>query len=370
MSFRKGILCCFSILFMAITCLSFNIVTSAKTIKKELPRNVTVVRHQNRELKIKWSKVKGADGYRVYRYNNKKRKYVNIKTIYSNRKTNWTDKKLKLHEVYKYRVASFKIYNGRKKISKKSYCVSARTYGDKSKLVNAEQIDIVENNPICVGICSTTKIETIILADKNVKNKKARPFSKRVRWKSSDKSLLRVNKDGRISSFGKEGKCYLFVIAHNGKMKKVKINIINYANPKSFPNYKGNNVYINDLLMNYREQICNIATYFTKYAKAKTSGIIKCEENGNINGMPQIENISTIKDDIDKILTEFPLVMKIYYSDQGVRFRMNYDASGNSYCEVTYSKWDTCEDSPLKIAPHWIAKQFLGKNKSLINLTE
>ena len=53
-----------------------------------------------------------------------------------------------------------------------------------------------------------------------------------------------------------------------------------------------------------------------------------------------------------------------------MRFRMNYDASGNSYCEVTYSKWDTCEDSPLKIAPHWIAKQFLGKNKSLINLTE
>lgn len=124
---------------------------------------------------------------------------------------------------------------------------------------------------------------------------------------------------------------------------------------------EGNDVYINDLLMNYREQVCNIATYFTKYAKGKTSGIIKCEENGSINGIPQIENISTIKNDIDKLLTEFPLVMKIYYSDQGVRFRMNYDANGSSYCEVTYLKWDNCEDSPLKIAPHWIAKQFLGR---------
>lgn len=308
-------------------------------------------------MKVKWKKVKDADGYRIYRYSKKKKKYIAVKTIYDYDKTSWIDKDLKNHKIYKYKVASFKVHKGKKKISKKSYWVSARTYGKKGKLVNAEQIDITENSPIYMGICSELELETIILTDKQTNNKKARVFSEKIRWISSDETLVKVNKKGKLTSCEEEGTCYVYAMAHNGKKKKIKVNIVNYANPKSFPDYEGNNEYINELLMNYRTEVCNIATYFTKYAEEKTSGMIESDENGNIIGIPQLKNISEIKADIDKLVTQFPLVMKIYYSDQGVRFKMNYNANGSSYCEVVYYKWDDCENSPLKIAPHWKARQ-------------
>lgn len=360
MNLRKLIMYCSILLFIAISCVNYNTVTYANTMKKEAPENVVVKRNKNKELKIKWSKVKDADGYRIYRYSHKKKKYVKIKTIYNRNKTSWINKELKLHKVYKYKVASFELHKKKKIFSKRSYWVSARTYGNKGKLVNAEQIDIIEDSPIFIGICSETKLQTIILADQQTKNKKARPFSKKMRWSSSDKLLVKVSKQGKLTSFDKEGICYIYVRAHNGKTKKIKVNVINYASPASFPYYEGNNTYINDLLMNYRIEICNIATYFTKYAKTGINGVIKSDEEGNIIGIPQLENILTIRDDLEKLITQFPMVLKIYYSDQGVRFKMNYDASGSSYCDVTYSKWDDCEDSPLKIAPHWTASRSPG----------
>jgi hypothetical protein len=348
---------CFTFLVIILMGVNCNTATYANSTKKEAPTNVVVKQYKNKKLKVKWKKVQHADGYRIYKYSKKKKKYITVKTIYNNDKTSWRDEDLKYHRVYKYKVASFEVHKGKKNFSKKSYWVSARTYGKKGKLVNAERIDIDENSPINIGLCSNVRLETTIFADEQSKNKNPRVFSKKVRWVSSDKTMAKVNKQGRLISFDKEGTCYVGAITHNGKTKKIKVNVINYANPKSFPYYEGSNVYINDLLMNYRTEVSNIATYFTKYAKNDEIEVIERDANGNIIGMPQFDNISEIKADIDKLITQFPLVMKIYYSNQGVSFKMNYDASGSSYCEVAYYKWNDCEDSPLKIAPHWTAKQ-------------
>lgn len=151
-------MCCLFFLFITIVSINCSTLTYAKEAKKEAPQNVVVKQYKSKKLKVKWKKVKDADGYRIYRYSKKKKKYIAVKTIYDYDKTSWIDKDLKNHKIYKYKVASFKVHKGKKKISKKSYWVSARTYGKKGKLVNAEQIDITENSPIYMGICSELEL--------------------------------------------------------------------------------------------------------------------------------------------------------------------------------------------------------------------
>ena len=357
MNYKKIIMYYTAFLFVAIACVSLNTITYAKTAKPETPKNVVVKRHDKKVLKIKWSRVKKADGYRIYRYSHKKKKYVSIKTITNNKKTSWIDENLKVHKVYKYKVASYKIYKGKKKFSKKSYWVTARTYRIKDKLVNADSIFILENSPISIGLCSEMEHQVFITPNSKVKNKKAKPFSKKVRWSSSDESLIKVSRKGKITSYDKEGTCYIYLRAHNGVSEKLKVKVINYANPKSFPDYEGNYPYVNELFMNYKTEVCNIATYFTIYTPG-IKGCIKSDENGNIIGIPQMDNISTIEDDINKLLTQFPLVVEIYYFEGGtVRFRLCFNALGTSYREVIYSKTYDYEDSPLRIAPHWAVRR-------------
>ncbi|MFQ9514310.1 MAG: hypothetical protein ACLRZ9_00635 [Eubacterium sp.] len=336
----------------------------AKDVGVKTPENVVITRYKNKSLKIKWKKVENADGYRIYRYSRKNKKFVRVKTIYGNNKTTWINDNLKFHKIYKYQVNAFKIKKGKKIFSKKSYWVSARTYGKKGKVVNAESVNAefqgidTDHNYYEMSICSSGQMYALIDPDDYVKNDKARIISKNIRWSSSDKTILKVNSSGQITTTDQEGECYVYLRAHNGKTTKVKIKVINYARPDSFPYYEGSSVYINELLMNYRTEVCDIATYFTKYCKKGMGGVIKITEDGNITGMPDFDNISVVEKEIEKLLKQFPLVMRINYYEDGVMFRMNYDVYGNSYIEVTYSKSNDFEDSPLKIAPHWIAKQF------------
>ena len=54
-------------------------------------------------IRLSWKKVKGCDGYRVYRYSSSSGKYILKKTIKGSR-TYYTDKKLKSNKTYRYRV--------------------------------------------------------------------------------------------------------------------------------------------------------------------------------------------------------------------------------------------------------------------------
>ena len=107
--------------------------------------------------------------------------------------------------MYKYKVSSFKVHKGKKKFSKKSYRVSGRTYRINDRLVNAGEVFILENSHLSIGLCSENEYQAFINPDSKAKNKKAKPFSKEVRWSSSNTSLVKVNKMGKITSFDKEG---------------------------------------------------------------------------------------------------------------------------------------------------------------------
>ena len=240
--------------------------------------------------------------------------------------------------------------------------MSGRTYRINDRLVNAGEVFILENSPISIGLCSKNEYQVFINPDRKVKNKKAKPFSKEVIWSSSDISLVEVNKMGKITSFDKEGTCYVYLRAHNGVQKRIKVKVVNFANPKSFSGYEGNDSYVNELLLNYKKEVCNIATYFTVHTKQGVNGCIKSDDDGNIVGIPDMENISAIQNDINKLLTQFPLVIKIYYNGEGaVKFKLCFNAAGTSYRDIIYDKNNEYEESPQQIAPHWVLRRSPGR---------
>ena len=63
-------------------------------------------------ITLKWGKVKSADGYRVYRYDSKTKKWKSIATV-KNGKTSYVDKKsLKSKTTYKYKVKAYRKVGG------------------------------------------------------------------------------------------------------------------------------------------------------------------------------------------------------------------------------------------------------------------
>ena len=139
---------------------------------------------------------------------------------------------------------------GKKQFSKKSYWVSAKTYGKRAKLVNTEVYVMeitdaadeklvvdVEGDTIEIVICNEVTMKTAFFTDDYTKNEKAKPISNQIRWEVSNKSLAKISKNGKLTTFDKEGVCYLYARAHNGKAYRMKIKIKNYARPDSFPYY-------------------------------------------------------------------------------------------------------------------------------------
>lgn len=72
-------------------------------VKPSIVRNLKVSSVSTKKIKLKWGKVTGADSYKVYRYNEKKKKWSTLKTTTG---TSFTDTKLVPGTKYKYCVAA------------------------------------------------------------------------------------------------------------------------------------------------------------------------------------------------------------------------------------------------------------------------
>jgi fibronectin type 3 domain-containing protein len=66
----------------------------------------------SKAVALKWSKVNGATGYEIYRYNSTKKKYEKIKTIKEASTLTWKNTKLKKGKTYKYKVRAYRSYEG------------------------------------------------------------------------------------------------------------------------------------------------------------------------------------------------------------------------------------------------------------------
>ena len=94
----------------------------AKLTAPELEAKIT---SSSTLVKLVWNEIEDVDGYRIYRWNSSKGKYVLIKTVAGSEVTTWKDKGLASGKKYTYKIATYINSNGKTYIGKKGEKASA-----------------------------------------------------------------------------------------------------------------------------------------------------------------------------------------------------------------------------------------------------
>ena len=327
-----------------------------------IPDGLVAAKKTETSIRLKWSACKNVDGYYIYRYHKKTGKYRKIKTIEGAKKHVWVDKNRKPNKLYLYKVASYK----KKRKSKKSYQVSAMAYGRDARTVNVGDIEFGMEDEynkcnLELGICVERKTHADIEGDIHVKHFDASVLSEKLIWRSSNPALASVDQTGKIVTYEKEGACEITARAHNGVTGRIYLTVVNYARPKAFPDYDGRFSDVNLLFTDFKENVYDIATYFTIKSKEGVYGKIKLSSTEEVTGYPELENIESIYADVEHILKNFPMVIEIEYSYRRVSFVILNNPSGNSWRRVNYAADDDMSGYPIgRIAPHWSVTTFAG----------
>ena len=109
-------------------------------------------------LKLSWSKVSGASGYEVYRYNSSQRAYKKVKTITSGSTTSFNNTKLSAGKIYKYKVRAYVNSGSKKYYGEFSSVKSTATKPKKTKITKMKisigaraWLDIKYKKVACTG---------------------------------------------------------------------------------------------------------------------------------------------------------------------------------------------------------------------------
>lgn len=332
----------------------------------DVPQNVRAIRNSNTAIRLRWKSDANVDGYILYRYNRSSKKYTKIKVIKNPSMNKWIDKGLKTNTVYKYKIASYKIIDGKKQVSNPSDWVSAKTYKRYSQSINA-QVPKVNSKKVYLGLRSNKKLKSKVIASKYGKNKKKKPLSAKVRWYSSNPSIADVNQNGTITAGVKPGKCRVYAMAHNGAKTAVAVTVKNYAKEDDFYNY-GREDDIYTLITDFKPQIQNIAEYYSIHRIKKGEVIyIDLDDDANVIitpdhldddviTMPDIANIGELKKDIEKLLVDFPYYISIeIYCDRVEYILKKEDSEKSLKGYVIFAFDDDCSQWSGQIADHWEA---------------
>ncbi|WP_288682134.1 Ig-like domain-containing protein [uncultured Eubacterium sp.] len=215
---------------------------------------------------LSWKKNNEADGYIIYKNGRK------LKTIKSS-KTKYTDKKVKTNKAYTYEIQSYKNAGGTKTLSVKSLKIKVVKTNANSRKQNVTGFENIKKE-YKLGIGESSRLKpTVKITKKSKKNKKVKntkkvkqkAYSKKIRWSSSNPSLVKVDKNGRITAASDKttGTAYIYAIAHNGVQKKIKVSVVNYALLGSVKNLKKvNENSIKELLTISKNDTSKIAEYF------------------------------------------------------------------------------------------------------------
>ena len=202
-------------------------VAAAKKNAKTAMNNGIGVTQKDKKITVKWSKASKADGYFVYvQYCGKDYKKP-VKTVKKNSTTKVTitkinGKKLNLKKNFKVVVKPYKIVNGKKVVLATS--ISGHIVGVKHKKYTNVKTIKATKKALTVKVGKTVKAKAkITLVDKKKKHIPAGHGAK-FRYRTSDKSIATVDKNGKIKGI-KKGTCTIYVYAINGKMTKIKVTV-------------------------------------------------------------------------------------------------------------------------------------------------
>ncbi len=171
-----------------------------------------------KNIKLTWNRVKGADGYEVYgnRCNTKKwiYEYKLKKDIKNGDKKTYIDRKCKKGTYYKYIVRAYKIIDGKKVTIAASKTIHVTTNGGKNG--NAESVK-VNKNKVTMKVGKTWKIKA-----KEIKESRPLRHHREVSYESSSPQAVPVSKKGVIEA-KKKGKYTIFAYAQSGVYKKIHV---------------------------------------------------------------------------------------------------------------------------------------------------
>ena len=179
----------------------------------------------SKALKISWTKVQNVSGYDIYFVKcGKNNTYKKIKTIKGNKTFTWTKTGLKKNTPYKVYVRAYVTKNGKKTYVRKSNTAHAYTVGwSKVKYTNAKSVTAAKTS-LTVKKGKTVKLKASVNKLKKGRKLMHTGHIPRLRYISSNKKVATVTKNGKIKGV-KKGTCTVYVLAHNGISKKVKVTV-------------------------------------------------------------------------------------------------------------------------------------------------
>ncbi len=111
-----------------LTLLPLSTVTPANAKAKKLAApKVTEKKSSDETVTIEWKSVKGADGYIVYMYSGKQKKYISAATVEGASSTSYTVTGLKSKTTYKFKIAAYVEKKGKPAAQKKTKVIKVKT---------------------------------------------------------------------------------------------------------------------------------------------------------------------------------------------------------------------------------------------------
>ena len=376
--FKKCITLC--MLFLVVFSVQTMLCRAETTLKA--PNPVRVWRKSNTSLRLKWKRVKNADGYIIYKYSKAKDKYIKYKTI-NNRNTLIFNDKVGSHTSAKYRVSAYRQVGKKKVIGKRSYYVRATTYKKGDQKVNVGKVEIkvpwesyyYDGYAVDMSYNETLQLSVRVNPSNYSNHFRKKVLSRKVRWFSSNPKIATVDRTGKVKAKGRVGRCNIYSRAHNGKRSsQITVNVINAAKPNEdhlrlLPAWEDRELYgiVLEMFVNQYKTTTDIAEYFYLNRPKKNENFSCRMEDGEVKMKPENYLSGEIKQKIYNYIKDFPYDIKLYVTSKGVMFSEVYKGGvGEDYAGTIvtfqYNQRELFHEYTEQhdLAPNWIYGYFAG----------
>jgi hypothetical protein len=170
-------------------------------------------------VRFYWTKVSGADGYKVYYARCGK----SLKAVKYTASNSWTKKGLSKGKNYKFVVKAYKKVNGKKVYFATSRSAHTIVGGYNSKYTVAKSIS-VKTSTLTLTAGSTKTLKPSQTKYKSSRNLLPSSHIAKYRYSSSNKAVATVSSKGVVTA-KKAGTCRIYIFAQNGRWTSVKVTV-------------------------------------------------------------------------------------------------------------------------------------------------